>query len=36
VTFVAGGGAKTVDMGEVTMDAFVGTMAPAIERAARV
>jgi len=36
VTFVAGGGAKTVDMGEVTMDAFVGTMAAAIERAARV
>lgn len=36
VSFVAGGGAKAVDMGEVTMDAFVGNMAAAIERAARV
>lgn len=36
VTFVAGGGAKTVDMGEVTMDAFVGNMAAAIEQAAQV
>lgn len=36
VTFVAGGGAKAVDLGEVSMDAFVGKMAPEIELAARV
>jgi FMN-dependent NADH-azoreductase len=34
VTFVAGGGAKAVDMGEETMDAFVAKNAFAIERAA--
>ena len=34
VTFVAGGGAKVVDMGERTMDEFVGALAPAIEAAA--
>lgn len=34
VTFVAGGGAKTVDIGAQTMDAFVATHAPAIEQAA--
>ena len=35
VTFVAGGGAKVVDMGEQTMDAFVGSLAPQIAAAAR-
>jgi FMN-dependent NADH-azoreductase len=35
VTFVAGGGAKSVDMGEATMDAFVAEHASAIERAAQ-
>lgn len=34
VTFVAGGGAKAVDMGEETMEAFVAKNAAAIERAA--
>lgn len=34
VTVVAGGGAKAVDMGEQTMDEFVGKLAPEIERAA--
>ncbi len=34
VTFVAGGGAKAVDMGQETMDAFVAKNAPAIEQAA--
>ena len=34
VTFVAGGGAKVVDMGEQTMDGFVEGLAPDIERAA--
>lgn len=34
VTFVAGGGAKAVDMGAETMDAFVEKNASAIERAA--
>ena len=33
-TFVADGGAKVVDMGEKTMDAFVGSLAPQIEEAA--
>lgn len=34
VTFVAGGGAKVVDMGEQTMDGFVATLEPEIEMAA--
>lgn len=34
VTFVAGGGAKAVDMGEETMDAFVAKNASTIEQAA--
>ena len=34
VEFVAGGGAKAVDLGESTMDGFVGKLQPAIERAA--
>lgn len=34
VTFVAGGGAKVVDMGEQTMAGFIDTLKPAIERAA--
>ncbi len=34
VTFVAGGGAKVVDMGEQTMDGFIATVEPEIERAA--
>ncbi|MDX7953715.1 NAD(P)H-dependent oxidoreductase [Lichenihabitans sp. Uapishka_5] len=34
VTVVAGGGAKAVDMRETTMDAFLGTLGPAIEGAA--
>lgn len=34
VTFVAGGGAKAVDLGEETMDSFVTRNAFAIERAA--
>ena len=34
VTVVAGGGAKVVDMGEQTMDGFVASFGPEIERAA--
>lgn len=34
VTFVAGGGAKAVDLGEETMDTFVATLTPEIEQAA--
>ena len=34
VTVVAGGGAKAVDLGEDTMDGFVGKLAPEIEAAA--
>jgi len=34
MTVVAGGGAKAVDMGEQTMDDFVASVAPEIERAA--
>ena len=34
VTFVAGGGAKAVDLGEQTMDGFVASVEPQIERAA--
>ena len=34
VTVVAGGGAKAVDLGEKTMDGFIGTFAPQIEAAA--
>lgn len=34
VTFVTGGGARVVDMGERTMDAFVATVEPAIAHAA--
>ena len=34
VTFVAGGGAKAVDMGEETMDAFVAKHSQAIKQAA--
>jgi FMN-dependent NADH-azoreductase len=33
VTVVAGGGAKVVDLGEQTMDAFIASLAPEIERA---
>ena len=34
VTIVSGGGAKAVDMGEQTMDGFIATVEPEIERAA--
>ena len=34
VTVVAGGGAKVVDMGEQTMQGFIATVEPEIERAA--
>lgn len=34
VTFVAGGGAKVVDMGEQTMDGFIAGVSPEIKRAA--
>ena len=34
VTVVAGGGAKVVDLGEQTMDGFIATVEPEIERAA--
>jgi FMN-dependent NADH-azoreductase len=34
VTVVAGGGAKVVDMGEQTMDGFIASIEPQIERAA--
>ena len=34
VTIVAGGGAKVVDMGEQTMDGFIASVGPEIERAA--
>jgi len=34
VTVVSGGGAKVVDMGEQTMDGFIATVEPEIERAA--
>ncbi len=34
VTIVAGGGAKVVDMGEQTMDGFIASVEPGIERAA--
>ena len=34
VTFVAGGGAKAVDLGETTMSDFVGTLADQIDQAA--
>ena len=34
VRVVAGGGAKVVDMGEQTMDGFIATVEPEIERAA--
>lgn len=34
VTFVAGGGAKVVDMGEQTMDGFIASVEPEIEHAA--
>ena len=34
VTFVAGGGAKVVDLREQTMDGFIATLQPEIERAA--
>ena len=34
VTMIAGGGAKVVDMGEQTMEAFIASVEPAIERAA--
>jgi FMN-dependent NADH-azoreductase len=34
VTVVAGGGAKVVDLGEQTMDGFIASLAPEIERAA--
>jgi FMN-dependent NADH-azoreductase len=35
IEVVAGGGAKAVDLGEQTMDAFVNRLAPAIAQAAR-
>lgn len=34
VTFVAGGNAKSVDMGEQTMEGFIASVEPQIERAA--
>lgn len=34
VTFVAGGGAKAVDLGDITMHDFIEKLAPDIERAA--
>ncbi|WP_254605125.1 hypothetical protein [Sphingomonas bacterium] len=34
VTVVAGGNAKAVDIGEPTMDQFVATLGPEIERTA--
>jgi len=34
VTVVAGGGAKVVDLGEQTMDGFIASLAPEIERVA--
>lgn len=34
VTFVTGGGAKVVDLGEQTMDGFIASLTPQIERAA--
>ena len=34
VTFVAGGGAKAVDLREQTMDGFLATLRPEIDRAA--
>ena len=34
VTIVTGGGAKSVDLGEQTMDGFVGALAPQIKNAA--
>lgn len=34
VTFIAGGGAKSVDLGEQTMDGFIERLAPEIRRAA--
>ncbi len=34
VTVIAGGGAKAVDLGETTMDAFIEKLAPQLERAA--
>ncbi len=36
LTFVAGGGAKAVDMGEITMEAFVAKNAAQIEQAAQL
>jgi len=36
VTVVAGGGAKVVDLGEQTMDGFIASLAPEIERATAV
>ena len=36
VTFVAGGGAKAVDLGEQTMERFVEMLGPDIERAASI
>ena len=35
VTIVAGGGAKSVDLDEQTMDGFVGALGPQIKNAAR-
>ena len=35
VTFVAGGGAKAVDMGEITMDGFVEKLSPDLKQAAK-
>jgi FMN-dependent NADH-azoreductase len=35
VTFIAGGGAKAVDLGEQSMEQFVGGLTPAIEASAR-
>ncbi|NSX55177.1 FMN-dependent NADH-azoreductase [Parasulfitobacter algicola] len=35
VTVVAGGGAKAVDMGETTMEEFIGTLAGALSTAAK-
>ena len=35
VTFVAGGGAKAVDLREQTMDGFLASLQPELEHAAR-
>jgi FMN-dependent NADH-azoreductase len=36
VTFVAGGGAKSVDLGNITMQGFIENLTPEIKRAANL